>query len=448
MQPTLDFSSSSRRRIHSLYRLHTGSVHRPGSAFMHVMVDTGSVSVPPVGTILRISSVFATPDGSLASAGSGFDVMGGMQVHTAQMTRALDELGFEQTVLTARRPAAPPRERVGERSEVIRLGLRTKRFRQLYSVPLSQLAPRLAAHSDLVHAHAGEDLAVLPIAYRAARKYRIPLVVTLHCSLAHTIQPVDARTRMLKTVGGLLERSICRKADAVIALTERVAEALSRDGVAQDRLHVVPPGADPHPPVGEWPWRHIRSPRVVFVGRLVRQKGIYTLLQAVANLPREVNVVYVGDGPDRTELEKRARDLGLDDRVTVTGFMPHRIIPSVMAGADLLVLPSTYEELGRVLVEAMQLGVPVVASRVGGIPEVIQDGYNGLLVEPEQPLQLAKAIARVIRDDALARSLREAALAEGTQYSWERVAHELVAVYEDVLAHVPQRTLRGALTAS
>ncbi|MGI8708887.1 MAG: glycosyltransferase family 4 protein [Actinomycetota bacterium] len=414
---------------------------------MNEMVDTGSVSVRSRGTILRISSVFATPDGSLASAGSGFDVMGGMQVHTAQMTRALDELGFEQTVLTARRPGAPARERMGERSEVIRMGLRTKRFRQLYSVRLSHLAPRLAARSDLVHAHAGEDLAVLPIAYRAASKYQIPLVVTLHCSLAHTIQAVDARTRVLRSVGGFLERSVCRKADAVIALTERVAAALSGDGVAENRIHVVPPGADPHPPIGEWPWPRIQTPRVVFVGRLVSQKGIYTLLQAAANLPRDVNVVFVGDGPDRTELERRARDLGLDDRVTVTGFLPHRLIPSVMAGADLLVLPSIYEELGRVLVEAMQLGVPVVASGVGGIPEVIRDGYNGLLVEPEEPLLLAKAIARVIGDGALAQSLHEAALAEGARYSWERVAQELVAVYDNVRAHTPQHVSQ-TVTAS
>ncbi|MDQ3619418.1 MAG: glycosyltransferase family 4 protein, partial [Actinomycetota bacterium] len=415
-----------------------------GSALMSEMVDTGSESPRSRGTILRLSSVFATPDGSLSSAGSGFDVMGGMQVHTAQMTMKLDELGFEQTILTAKRPAAPARERVGERSELIRLGLPIKSFRQLYSVPLFNLASCLAARCDLVHAHAGEDLAVLPIAYRAASKYRVPLVVTLHCSLAHTIQPVDARTRVLKSFGGLLERSICRKADAVIALTERVAEALARDGVSQQRIHVVPPGADPHPPVGEWPWPHIRSPRVVFVGRLVHQKGIFTLLQAAANLPRDINVVFVGDGPDRTELERRARDLGLSDRVTVTGFVPHRLIPSVMAGCDLLVLPSTYEELGRVLVEAMQLGVPVVASRVGGIPEVIQDGYNGLLVEPEQPLPLAKTITRVIRDGALARSLREAALTEGTQYSWERVAQELVAVYDNVLAQAPQHIFRTA----
>ena len=87
----------------------------------------------------------------------------------------------------------------------------------------------------------------------------------------------------------------------------------------------------------------------------------------------------------------------------------------------------------------MQLGVPVVASRVRGIPEIIQDGYNGLLVEPEQPLLLARSIERVIRDGAVAQSLREAARSEGTRYSRDRVAQELVAVYDEVLAHVPQR---------
>ena len=105
-----------------------------------------------------------------------------------------------------------------------------------------------------------------------------------------------------------------------------------------------------------------------------------------------------------------------------------------MAHADLLVLPSLYEELGTVLLEAMQAGLPIVASKTGGIPDVIEDGVNGVLVAPGEPEALARAIDRLLADPGLTCRLSEGARERGKDYDWEVLAGRVLAVYRGVTA--------------
>jgi glycogen(starch) synthase len=268
-------------------------------------------------------------------------------------------------------------------------------------------------------------------------------VITVHSSPAHTIAGRDARTALVVALGGPIERWAERRAAATIVLTERMAAAVApvagagrvrvmRRGV--DRRAFADLGPNPPDPFPELAGR----PRVVFLGRLVASKGVGTLIEAVARLRTPgVQVVLVGDGPARGEVEAAVRRLGLDDRVHVTGFVPHHRTPAVLAAADLLVLPSVYEELGTVLVEALQVGLPAVASRVGGIPEVVADGRNGLLVPPGDAPALAAAIDAVLGDPALAARLAAGARERAPEHDWERVADEVRALYEEVAPRRP-----------
>ena len=120
-------------------------------------------------------------------------------------------------------------------------------------------------------------------------------------------------------------------------------------------------------------------------------------------------VLLVGDGPERKALEKEAKRIGVDDRLRFEGFVAHERLPALLAHADLLVLPSLYEELGTVPLEAMQAGLPIVASETGGVPEVIEDGVNGMLVPPGDPEALARAIDRLLADRNLAPTERGSA---------------------------------------
>jgi glycogen(starch) synthase len=387
--------------------------------------------------VLRLCSVFEPPPSALVGRGVRFDPVGGMQNHTAELTRALDRRGVLQTVLTTRPPTAPYFQRLGDHARVIRLGLPVRRFRQLYAPQAAVLAPILAARADLVHVHLGEDLAVVPVGAAAARLHRLPLVLTVHTSLRHTLAVGDLRSAILKAIGGPIERWGEHFAEAVLVITSRLYGLLASEGVEENRLHLIPPGVNPSLFEGpfEDPFEGVGRPRVLFVGRLAPQKGVRALVEAAALIENQgARVLLVGDGPERKALERKARRIGVGDRVRFLGFFAHDRLPAAMAHADLLVLPSVYEELGTVLLEAMWSGLPIVASRTGGIPDVIEDGVNGLLVEPGDPEALARAIDRLLAERDLARRLSEGAQQRGKDYDWDVLAGSVLAVYQGVTA--------------
>jgi glycogen synthase len=397
-----------------------------------------------------LCSVFEAPDAALVGRGARFDPVGGMQTHTGLLTRALDRRGIRHDVVTHRPPGAVARERLGEHAEVHRFGLPITFGRQLYSGPASVAAVRLAGRADIVHAHLGEDLAVLPIALAAARRASVPLVVTVHCSLRHTFSGAGARGWMLRRTGGRIERAACRRANMVIALTPRLASRLREDGVGAERLHVIPSGvvasegaddpADPFPGV--------RRPRVVFVGRLCRQKGVHMLVEAATLLAApDVAVVLVGDGPERRSLEESIRLRGLGDRVHVTGFLPHRRIPAVLRHADVFCMPSLYEELGTALLEAMHACVPIVASDTGGIPAAV--GPAARLVPPGDAVALAGAIRTLLGDRREAARLAALGAGRVGEWTWNRLAAKVLAVYRLALEEpAPSAKAERALPAA
>jgi glycosyltransferase involved in cell wall biosynthesis len=150
----------------------------------------------------------------------------------------------------------------------------------------------------------------------------------------------------------------------------------------------------------------------------VKEKGVYTLLEAMRQLPAAVRLLMVGTGPEENGLRQLSTEYGLDGRIEMIGPVPYREMPAILNRMDLLVLPSDetkyWKELfGRILIEAMACGLPIVASRSGGIPEVI--GEAGVLVEPGDARALAVALERLCADIearcALGRAARERALA-------------------------------------
>jgi glycosyltransferase involved in cell wall biosynthesis len=387
--------------------------------------------------VLRLCSVFEPPGSALDAANAKFDPIGGMQEHTASLTRVLSQRGVAQVVLTARPPTAPWLERPDERTAVLRVALPVRRPRRLYSVPAAALAPLLGRGADVVHVHLGEDLAILPLAELAAGRRGLPVVMTVHCSLSYTLRATDARTALLRSLGGLLERRAARRFAATLVYTARVANRLREDAGATG-VRVMRRGVDHAAFAGasdgafpEIPGR----PRVVFIGLLAPQKGVRTLVEAAERIRTPgAQLVLVGDGPERSDVEDLARRLGVADRVHVTGFVPHDRVPSVFASADVLVLPSLYEELGTVLVEAIHAGLPVVASRVDGIPEVVEDGITGLLVTPGDAGALAHAVDCVLGDAALARRLGANATLRAADHDLERVGAGVHELYEQLAA--------------
>ncbi|MFD0898915.1 glycosyltransferase [Actinomadura sediminis] len=384
--------------------------------------------------VLRLCSVFEPPPSALLGRGVRFDPIGGMQNHAAQLSRALDGLGVRQTVVTTRPPDAPALARLGRHGRVVRLGLPVAAMRQGYAAAAWLRAPGLADGADLVHAHLGEDLAVLPVARHVAAHARAPLVVTVHSRL---------RGGPFRTLGARIERHGLAHADAVIALTEGTRDALAGDGLPDERLHLVPSGIGTEflaelgtPELGEpvMPER-IPAPRIGYVGRLTPRKGVDVLLRAFALLrdATDAHLVVVGDGPERSKLQRLAARLRVDDRTHFLGFVPHDYVPRVLRELNVLALPSRHEEVGSVLLEAMHSRVPIVASRTGGVPELVEHRRSGLLVAPENPHELAAALRELLESRALARAVTVAARRRVNDCTWDRLVHRVMAVYEDLL---------------
>ena len=395
--------------------------------------------------VLRLCSVFepefpaapsraGRPAGELPARAARFDPIGGMQNHTGTLTRCLDAAGHRQTVLTSRLAGPSGVRLVGQAARVHHTGLPIPRLRQLWALAALPTALRAGdgAHGrvDVVHAHQGEDLATLLLARLAARRHRCPLVVTVHCSVGHTLRGRSPRARLLRSVGGRLERAALRAADAVVVLTDRTAAAVRSDGVPAQRIATIPSGFDPALFAGRRAdaFAGAGRPRIGFVGRLAAQKRPDLLLAAFGRMAGSASLIVVGDGPERARVHALAAASPAAGRITLTGFVQHTAVPAVLASLDVLVLPSAYEEMGSVLTEAMAAGLSVVASEVGGIPEVVRDGETGLLVPPGDVGALAAALDRLVDDPALRARLAAGALARAPAFAWPALAQRVAAV--------------------
>jgi 2-deoxystreptamine N-acetyl-D-glucosaminyltransferase/2-deoxystreptamine glucosyltransferase len=390
--------------------------------------------------VLRLCSVFEPDSGSLSAGAGRFDPIGGMQNHTGALTRSLDGLGVDQTVVTSRQGAAARRIRRGGATVVHRVGLPISRLRQLWALAA---VPRVIARRrpvDLVHAHQGEDVATLLLAFVAAAVHRCPLVVTVHCSVGHTVKGRSLRALFLRWVGGAVEQAVLPRALAVVVLTSRMASLLERNGVPAQLLHVVPSGFEP---ALFAPGRHadefldVARPRIGYVGRLAEQKRPEILVEAISLMRHPASLVVVGDGPRADVVSRMVRESLPPDRVVLRGFVEHSQVPAVLASLDVLALPSSYEELGSVLVEAMIAGLPVVATAVGGIPEVVDDGATGLLVPPDDPAAMAAALDRLVSSPAERRRMSEAARHRAASYAWPELSQRILRIYDELAGRSP-----------
>jgi glycosyltransferase involved in cell wall biosynthesis len=230
-----------------------------------------------------------------------------------------------------------------------------------------------------------------------------------------------------------------RQVRAFICASHAICELLTRQGIDKDRLITVHEGVDlahikaaPAASVHGTFWLPTNAPVIGCVGALVGHKGHRYLVDAAAQVVREVpdaRFVILGEGELRGSLEKQIADLGLEKHVILAGFRTD--VLSLLKGFDLFVMPSVTEGLGTSLLDAMACEKPIVASRIGGIPEVVVDGETGLLVPPKDADLLAEAIVRLLEDRALAASFASAGLARVHQsFTVERMVEQTRDVYQ------------------
>ena len=240
-----------------------------------------------------------------------------------------------------------------------------------------------------------------------------------------------ARVRFLRTT----RNAALRGARHVFCPSAYLRDVALRWGVDPERVSVLP---NPAPEVPDMPAREdlraelgVDGQALVFAGRLGPQKTLGVALAALAAVP-DVAMTVAGEGPDRAALERGAAELGLGSRVRFLGSVSRETVLRLFRAADASVLPSAWENFPHTVVESLAVGCPVIATAVGGVPEVVKDGENGLLVPPRDPSALAAAIARFFSDAELRARLSEAAPRSVAGYSEEAIFRAIEAELERV----------------
>ncbi len=314
-----------------------------------------------------------------------------------------------------------------------------------------QFSFSLFLRSALARRHAANPIEVLVVhasspglaAVAFQRTARVPWVFVMYACIFDKLGPTaNPYSRPLTWFYRYTNRFSSQRATRVVAVSDDMRRWAEYCGAPPSRVVVIPNAVpadfeaadDVVAPVASTPY-------ILYVGRLSPEKGVDVLLQAfayVAGEHKQVHLHLIGGG-DLQGLTEKARAWGINDRVTFHGHLPHSALPGWYRRAILTVIPSRADAQPVTVLEAMASGCPVVATRVGGIPEMVQEEESGLLVRPDSPLELAAAIVRVLEDRSLREHLKLGGQRTAHRFSFEYLFEKTLTLYHE-LAQMPVAT--------
>lgn len=358
--------------------------------------------------------------------------IGGVPTYTWELGEALARLGVEPILFTHAHPSRPEEEEIG--------GLRVKHLNGFVVPRLDRaLSFRIARDLhrdiksggfDIVH---GQDIysSMALQSIHSAHKCGVPSVLT-----CHSVHKTGWFWRLIYQPLVLTMQI----ANRIIAVSNATAEFCRGLGVYDRKIKVIMNGVDPskfNPADGSCMRTRLdlgAEPLVVTAIRLVKRKGAEHLVTAFSKVLQRVpdaKLVIAGGGPEAANLHALMKKLGIENSTFMLGTLSREQVIKLIAAADIFVLPSLMESFGLVLLEAMAAGVPIVCTRAGGVPEIVENEINGLMVPPADADALADAILRVLDDRELAKKLRVNGLRVAREkFSWEKTARETLTLYE------------------
>jgi glycogen(starch) synthase len=368
--------------------------------------------------------------------------LGGVEELTRQLAHSLRDAGHNVILITNRWPHALPAHETFEGLPLFRLPFYSPigSLRAALTYPIKSRVTHQAITDILVQ----HDIQLLHLqcistnalyAARAAKTLHLPLIVSLQGELTMDASHLYQRSHLARR----MYQQTLAAADLLTACSaDTLAEAESFFGRPFGlRGSVIPNGIRLADFANITPHSHPR-PYFLAIGRHVPQKGFDTLLQAYANaLTKNPNLSHdlllAGDGPSNADLQNLAKSLNLTNRVHFLGRTDRPKTAALFAGCDFFILPSRHEPQGIVNLEAMAAGKPVIATNVGGVPEIVHHNHNGLLVPPENPETLAAAMLILAADTALRTRLGNQALATAKSHDWPQITNRYLALYTQLV---------------
>ena len=240
---------------------------------------------------------------------------------------------------------------------------------------------------------------------------------------------IYADYRLKKTLLGL----VIKNADAVIALTEDMKNEISK--IHKREIFVIPNGIslDKYGKKQSNDIHYSNGDKIIlYVGRLHFIKGVKYLIEAMRIINKKLpntKLLLIGDGKERKSLEKMVEEFGLNQCITFVGLVSNEDVPKYMAASDIFVLPSLSEGFPGVILEAMASGLPIVTTKIKGLPEIVCDGINGYLVNPKNPREIAEKIQYLVNNTEVMNRISKNNTRDIMQYKWENVVERLEAIY-------------------
>lgn len=397
-----------------------------------------------------------------------FDPLGGMHLLTHVMTNELCRRGAQQIVLTMGLPGAPkdycpqPNLRVISRRYPV-LPIRSK-LEGYFGLVMAYAAASLGwirenqrelrERIGLVHVHCDGSGSVPWLGRHAARILETPLVMHIHSCRNLTQVATTLWERVIDPLAKDSEMQCISAAERIITLTDRLkammVAQLGLPAVKIERIACMAHldfraqgSAASRPEVARIARFGAGKPIVAYLGRVAIEKGVDVFVEMARLLSdRDYRYVIIGDGPELAAIRARVDEAGLSERFHYTGFLQPDLVASAIARASVGVVPSRYEEFGLVIAEFMQMRVPVVATDVGGVRELMRHEASGLLVPPGDACGLANAVRRLMDETPLRDRLTAEAHAASSGLSVSQGILPLIELYR-VLAPSTMRDVRG-----
>jgi glycosyltransferase involved in cell wall biosynthesis len=349
-----------------------------------------------------------------------FPYAGGIERRIRAVGRRLAAWGHEVHVVTAAQPGSVPGTTEEDGMQVHRLpsSFPLRRFYNPPPVVTKGLGQAIRdIRPDVVDLHFRWS----PSYSKAFRELDCPGVLTYH----NTYGEGRGLLGLASRANDRMFMRTLRHARRVLCVSDFLRRDLEAHGGPADKLRVSHNAVEPQP---DGPAAQRPKPYAIAVGRVVRVKGLDTLVAAWPDVPRDLELLVAGQGPARKRLEAQARRLGVADRVRFLGWIQEAEKDALLRGAVAYVHPARYEAFGISILEAMACGAPVVAADAGGIPEVV--GAAGPVL-PHEPRRWAEAITRLATDPAARSRASAASRAQAARFDWDAIARGVLAAYED-----------------
>ncbi len=370
--------------------------------------------------------------------------IGGIEKVADEQCRRLVKLGYQVSVLTSKTSKQNEPRAEGFRLfsySILNLAERVGVPYPIPSLKAYQKFLKVIRTCDIVHAH-GHAYMSSYLACKVAEKYKKPFILTQH----NTFIDYQSWLNMVEHVNDwTVGRLVLKGANRVITVSGKTMEYVLKLGADFSKASVMYNGVDTtffHPMNRKENRGKLGLPKnktvVLTIRRLVYKNGLDTFIESASLLARDYpNLLFIviGKGPNRTLIERRVRELGIGGNVRLAGFVPEEFLPLYYNAADYFIIPSSSGEgLPLVLLEAMACGLPVIATKVGGTPEIIEDMKNGVLVPPREPRDLADAISRFLSDKELGVAIgEEARKTVEDRFTWEENVRQLRNVYDEFI---------------